>query len=208
MTSNRFKQFVYDLATLWSQYEVEIYASVIDGPMGNPSPATWVDMSMFQWARFYWESDEKYRIRPHQQSWFRMSCRKGGSKYQLFTHKTRIISLRVSELLNEYDRQEILFRRFVPITDWKPVEIKKNRIMYSHGNIRYEGHELHEEYLNRNPILFREYPPVTWTYAPEGFWHMKRMKGLMYPDAGGLVFSEVYGPIKSGEYRTPECKKV
>ena len=208
MTNPTYKQFVYDLATLWSQYEIEIYESWIDGPMGNPSPANLVDMSLFQWARFYWESDEKYAVRPHQRAWFRMSCRKGGSKYQLFTHKARIISLRVSELLNEYDRQEILFRRFPPVTDYKPVEIKKSRfILYPNVNTRYEGHKQYEEYKNRNPILFREYPPVTLTYAPEGLRYMKRMQGLMYPDSGGLMFG-AYTPIESGEFRTPEYKEA
>lgn len=185
MGNNTYKQFVYDLATLWSQYEIEIYSSLIDGPMGNPSPAIYEYMSLFQWARFYWESDEKYAIRPHQQSWFRMSCRKGGRKYQLFTHKARMMPLRVSELLKEYDRQEILFRRFQPATNWRPAEQtlwKRNWRPTGEKNKVAESWKGRQERIENNPILYRQFGESP-KYHPL-VNDESRVPGLIYPDEG------------------------
>lgn len=175
------KQFVYDVASLWAKEEIEI--QTCEDHLIQEGLSSTVDMSLFQWVRFYLESDEKYAIKPKWASWLKMSCRRGNHKYRLTSKKNREEPLLVSELLKEYDRHEILFRHFPPVTDYKPVEQSpRKRIMYSTGWPTKWSWEERQERIKENPILFRQFGEVPEYYpikADEG-----RISGLMYWDGG------------------------
>jgi hypothetical protein len=174
MATLRFKQFIYGLAALWAQEEIEIFKC--EPHVIQESESYAVRMSLFQWARFYWESDEKLGIKAEHSSWLKMACIKDGWKYRLFAKQARNEPLRVSELLKEYDRQEILFRRFSHVSDdYVPVEQSpRKRIIYSSGYDRIPWKTRVAE-REKNPLVYRRFEDVLGTSLSK-----------YHPDAGGI----------------------
>jgi hypothetical protein len=174
MINYNYKQFVYDVASLWAREEVEVQAC--KDHLIQEGESYTVDMSLFQWIRFYIESDEKYAIQLKWSSWLKMSCRKGDHKYRLTSKKDRDDPLLVSDLLKEYDRQEILFRRFSHISDdYVPVEQSpRKRIIYSSGCDRTPWKTRVAE-REKSPLVYRIFEDVLGASLPK-----------YHPDAGGM----------------------